>query len=444
MAVWLLCLVALGAAWDASFALAGAPAARYGSDGVALHAGPALPTGGGPYDAAAVGLSRGERGTGFFSAVKVAANGTLNRRFGVDGFARTASPGASGAPYLRGDVEAVAVQPDGKILLVGYRGVGRSEARRSPILERLLPSGVPDPSFGQDGVVIPRHLSGLGEWYSGVAVERNGSIVVSGSVTQAEGYHPRGARRPTALVRAFRPDGRLDRSFGHDGTIGVSDPPSGFYYTAMTSIQVLPGGGLLASGYSRYRLLLEKLTADGRRARDFGHAGLVTFGEANAGCVSVCEWTSSFFLQGRKIVALASLDELTETTGAVVRFLADGRVDRSFGHHGLVRTRGAEQLQESEAIAPTVHGRFVVGGYGYESGPRGEAGLTVAGFTAAGARDRGFARHGWFDLERGSTGNAYAALHDRGTAIVAGGVSFHRHGGPGETPYLLAFARLPR
>jgi uncharacterized delta-60 repeat protein len=448
-------VLALAGALAPSQALAGAPAARYGSDAVAFHAGPTRPGGGGRYNAgavalapapgggtvAAVSLTGSERAMRFFSAVKVARNGTLDRRFGANGFARTAPRGAGGASrYLRGQVQAVATQRDGKILLAGYRVLGRGEERRAPVLERLLSNGAPDPSFGDGGVVTAYHVVGLGEWYSGVAVEADGTIVVSGAVTQFAGFHP-DHPRPRALVRAYRPDGHIDRAFGHGGTIGVSDPPSGFYYTGMSSVQVLPGGGLLASGYSRYRLLLERLTADGRRVGSFGDSGLVTFGEAEAGCVGVCEWPGSFFLQGRKIVALASLNQLNETTGAVVRFLPDGRVDRLFGRHGIVRVRGAEQLEESEAIAPLDRGRFLVSGYGYESGPGG-AGLTIAGFTRSGALDRSFGRHGRLDLGRGSGGVGYAALRERGATIVAGSAYFRHRGHVAEKPALLAFVRV--
>jgi uncharacterized delta-60 repeat protein len=128
---------------------------------------------------------------------------------------------------------AVKVLPSGKILLAGYLHGWLS-------LARLLPSGRHDRSFGGgDGKVslrIEEPTSCCGEWVS-LAVEPDGRIVLAGEVQGGgEGFH-------VALAR-FRPNGRLDRSFGNAGLQLLDPAPQNAAFAALTQ----PSGRVVAGG----------------------------------------------------------------------------------------------------------------------------------------------------------------------------------------------------
>jgi uncharacterized delta-60 repeat protein len=77
---------------------------------------------------------------------------------------------------------AMAVQPDGKIVLAGNTTSG---SNTQIAVVRLLPNGQLDTSFGQNGIAIP-NLSALGKPTAvAVSLEPNGDIVVGGFVRPA-------------------------------------------------------------------------------------------------------------------------------------------------------------------------------------------------------------------------------------------------------------------
>jgi uncharacterized delta-60 repeat protein len=103
--------------------------------------------------------------------------------------------------------QALALQPDGKIIAVGlvsnsvFGGLG---------LVRLLPNGQPDRSFGSEGELIldfePLRISGSG---TSVVLEPTGRIIVSSTASNFNGGD-------FALAR-LEPNGKLDLSFGNGG-----------------------------------------------------------------------------------------------------------------------------------------------------------------------------------------------------------------------------------
>jgi uncharacterized delta-60 repeat protein len=101
----------------------------------------------------------------------------------------------------------------GKALLAGPGErilVGGSTGRRF-VMTSLLPTGRPDPRFGSGGWSIT-NLKGAAR---SLALARRGShIYLAGTVGESE--HQR------LVLMRFRSDGRLDRSFGHRGSLSAS------------------------------------------------------------------------------------------------------------------------------------------------------------------------------------------------------------------------------
>src|SRR5262249_44194577 len=137
------------------------------------------------------------------------AAGALDPTFGNQGEVITSI--ANGSPQAN----AVAIQPDGKIVVVGdiYH-----PGYRQWLVERYLPDGTPDANFGNNGVAqsVQFGFGGSYEIARAVVLQANGDIVVAG---QGGG----GAFAPTfwALAR-YLPNGTLDSNFAMNGTLTFS------------------------------------------------------------------------------------------------------------------------------------------------------------------------------------------------------------------------------
>lgn len=374
------------------------------------------------------------------------ADGSIDRSFGRRGFAKVTRARLGrriGLTY--GEVDAVAVAPDGKILLAGFRYRGPDSEVRYPVLVRLLPDGSLDPGFGRSGVVTPKREADLGEWFSDVVVEPGGRIVAVGAQTQLSYTDGRRHLKPATLVRAFLPDGSVDRTFAENGTLRAT-VHRGRYYTAIRTVHVLPDGKLLLSGYRRYKLLLQRLTSDGRLDPSFGAGGTVVLGREASNCFYLCEQTSSLIVTGQgRILVQAHLAEIAHTTiPTLVRFLPNGRVDRSFGRNGLVRFGANENLYSAEAIAPARRGRFIVVGPGLDSKTL-HATQKVIRFDADGEFDRSFGNNGWLPLRRGFVSSADSAVaRPDGSVVVGGSVRFHDQGTRTSSPFVPSQLALSR
>ncbi len=425
------------------------------------------PGGGGKLLAAVYPIARGGH---YFAAARVRPNGGPDRSFGRDGLT---PPFRSGRGEVKGgghlQAEAVAGQKDGKILLAGYRD---SEGAFAPALARFTVKGHLDRSFGNGGKVLPRPVrggrridaDGGGERLHDVAIEPDGTIIGAGDVVpRPRGLPVNGPIRARALVVAYRPGGKIDRGFGHDGRFTIT-PPRSSAYTGFTAVKALPSGKLLVSGYLRQQLVLYRLTADGRIDRSFGTNGRVTVGGPSEivvlGRGGYLRAPFAVDRHGRIVLCgLLYPDRGIEEPVAFLRLLPDGRRDRSFGRSRYMerapidaqepdpRRRGVQGFSfEPQAIAIDGHGRVLV--TGGETAPyvRGqkEPGyevFTSRRFLPDGRRDRSFGEGGvWHTDPPGSQGLARAALTQPDGKVVAGGwVQIERFGGngPGNTAMML-------
>jgi len=102
---------------------------------------------------------------------------------------------------------AVAIQPDGRIVVVGVAGQNGGNARFA--LARYDPNGTLDKSFGGDGRVTTQ-LTPSRDAATSVVLQANGKIVAAG------GARLTGPNSMFALAR-YTAAGRLDRTFGDHG-----------------------------------------------------------------------------------------------------------------------------------------------------------------------------------------------------------------------------------
>ncbi len=136
-------------------------------------------------------------------AGRLTANGAPDPSFAGTGFRRvSASDGVEQANGLL-------LRADGSVLLAGQSKVGGSQRF---VLARLDAAGTPDPTFGTAGVVVTT-IGELAE-AKGIAAMPRGRIVLAGRARLA------GGRLQFALTRHL-PSGALDPSFGDGGILLV-------------------------------------------------------------------------------------------------------------------------------------------------------------------------------------------------------------------------------
>jgi uncharacterized delta-60 repeat protein len=131
---------------------------------------------------------------------------------------------------------ALAVQPDGKLLVAGS---ARDGGATKVMLARFNVDGSPDAGFGSGGQVLTAIGDGDDVAASAVAVQADGRIVVAGHATDSGGTD--------MMVARYNGDGSPDASFGTGGSALI---PLGDDGTAEANALVLQGTRAVVTGYA--------------------------------------------------------------------------------------------------------------------------------------------------------------------------------------------------
>jgi uncharacterized delta-60 repeat protein len=262
--------------------------------------------------------------------------GDLDPSFGVGGVVITAAE--AGSAYLNG----VAVQPDGAIVAVGTMLVG---AGLDFAVARYAADGMLDLGFGTSGIATI-DFGTASDVAVDVALQPDGKIVVAGRADES-----------VALARLL-PDGRLDATFGGDGTVTT---PTGFPNGAWAAA-VQQDAKIVAVAGSGGLYLLVRYDAHGVPDPSFGRNGLASarlsfgFGDPYGLAVQA----------DGKLVVAGTATVNNQVDMAVARFDSDGHLDSSFGTGGFVTTgiaRGGTETDKASAVALQPDGKIVVAGY---------------------------------------------------------------------------------
>jgi uncharacterized delta-60 repeat protein len=199
--------------------------------------------------------------------------------------------------------QAVAVQEDGKVVLVGYADTG---AGFDFALARYRPGGALDQGFGIGGRVTTDFPSGSDRAWA-LAIQEDGRIVLGGESFPGEDSD-------FALAR-YLSSGDLDLTFGGDGTVtsSVGDADDrAFGVTIQADGAVVTVGDSVLHGNHRFALM--RHTASGDLDLTFGGTGTVItdFGDGDDGAEAVA------LQEDGKIVATGYADDRM----VVARYLA--------------------------------------------------------------------------------------------------------------------------
>ncbi|MBI5932063.1 MAG: hypothetical protein HY867_00030 [Chloroflexi bacterium] len=276
--------------------------------------------------------------------VALAAAGVLDPTFDGDGKVVTNLGGTD-------SVEALVIQPDGKILVAGYTNkLGGYDFS----LARYNSNGTLDTSFDGDGIVITDILSKNNKGRA-IALQPDDKIVVGGEICYSD------TDCDFALAR-YNSNGSLDASFDGDGIVvtdfdGWSDEIKA---VAIQSDNKIVAAGFLGDSccYSAYALA--RYNSNGSLDTSFDGDGKVEIG------IGWLDFPQAMVIQpDHKIIVMGTSDTepmFGEDYISLARFNSNGSLDTSFDSDGRVVVVDLPPHSYGRAIALQTNGKIIVAG----------------------------------------------------------------------------------
>jgi len=350
--------------------------------------------------------------------VRYMPDGTLDTSFGDNGKVVLSPPSPpipiGGDAYGYQSVGAdMALQPDGKIVLIGQGANGEAI-----LVQRYTTSGQLDTTFGTSGTTFVQGTAD--EKGTSIAVQPDGKIVGLGSDFEQLGA----PYRSSFLLFRLNADGSPDTSFGLAGTGKVFSKNG--YGGAEVLLQpdgkvLVVGGSLLTSYDEPARTLLARFNLDGSPDASFGTDGLVTHQVNNmnsATSVAALQADGKIVVAGYMFpIEVPDTHPIPGSQSYVARYNPDGSPDTGFGTDGVVAFERSFESSTNTVLLQT-NGKIVVTG-----GPD----FTVIRLHSDGTLDPGFDSGGRtvFPINAGGVNHVYGyatngALQPDGKILVTG------------------------
>jgi uncharacterized delta-60 repeat protein len=274
------------------------------------------------------------------------ADGGLDNSFGSGGLLTFDGAGGTDEGY------DVAVQPDGKIVVVGYVDMGVSNNSYESIIYRLNSDGSPDNTFSFDGKVIPTVSTDV-DVFTRVLLQPDGKIVCVGFavISSIDG----------ALVR-FNSDGTLDNSFGTAGKVTTDYTGGATERLYGTCLQ--PDGKIIVCGTAYVStdddFIVARYNSNGSLDNTFNGSG---FRSIDFGLTDDSGWATTLQSDG-KIILVGSQEGTTETSAVCYRMNADGTPDISFssGSTFIITDVQPDYSDNSFTCTMQSDGKILIGG----------------------------------------------------------------------------------
>jgi uncharacterized delta-60 repeat protein len=277
-------------------------------------------------------------GTEDAALVRYNADGTEDSSFGSGGKVLTDVTAGN-----NDRAEKVALQPDGKILIVGSTG-------NALFVARYLPDGTLDDSFGKGGVAQTM-ISGESVQGRSIALQPNGKIV-AGGVVVLNSY----------IVTRFNSNGSTDTTWDVDGIQTIPPAPTTGVGLGIRSVGIQLDGRVVALGHGR---TLFRFNSDGSLDTSFD-------GDGSRTALNDKEPYSMMVSASGKITVVGTGYPPSCTFGFpcptpdlrffTARYKPDGSPDTAFSGDGYLEIDVPGAYDGARAVATDPIGRVVVGG----------------------------------------------------------------------------------
>jgi uncharacterized delta-60 repeat protein len=273
-----------------------------------------------------------------YAIVRYLPNGDLDTSFDGDGIVVLTISNSVTEP------NSILIQPDGKILVGGNNF--------SIILLRFNPDGALDTTFGGTGIV--RTTIRKAESCNELKLQRDGKILVAGGSWLMSNVI-------NFAVLRYNTNGTLDSTFGTGGMVLTQFDNN---HEIAYSIAIQPDDKIIAAGTDdqrQYDTILARYNPDGTLDPAFNGNGTVSndFGSDNS------EGRAVAIQPDGKIVIAGVANDFPRVYIAVARYNVNGTLDTTFGGTGRIVTRTPETFANPRAITVQPDGKIIVVGSSY-------------------------------------------------------------------------------
>jgi len=276
-------------------------------------------------------------------------DGTLDSSFGNNGMD---SIHIDNLNYPSG----IVVQEDGKIVVAGDVRKSVYDETRT-FIYRLMPDGGLDPTFGENGIVVNKHVWDINS--VDLIIRPDGKLVI-GSTYEVFGS------QASYQLESFNSNGTVDKSFGVNGigkfTFGQNQ--GGDWNSQMYAMALEPNGKIVCAGISgmgKIMMAVCRFNADGSVDAGFGEDGGVITSYMNH------PFTKNFgitYQPDGKIIT-CGYDYLNSSTPdplILARYLENGNLDTEFGENGITATTNDSSSLNGNSAHVLSDGKILVTG----------------------------------------------------------------------------------
>jgi uncharacterized delta-60 repeat protein len=293
-------------------------------------------------------------GSGDFALVRFNPNGSPDTSFDTDGTVTTNIAGYDSA-------NAIAIQTDGKIVAAGISNTGGANFA----LVRYNPNGSLDTSFDTDGKVSTDFYGGGGtnEQVDAVAIQADGKIVAAGYIYHGTGTYDFALMRYNAdgsLDTGFNGSGKVSTDF-QSGNSTNTDMAHAVAIQADGKIVAAGSGSVTVDGTTTAGFALARYNADGSLDTSFDTDGkVITPAAPQFGSVAYAAVVQT---DGKIVAAGYGHSSGTWTDFTLVRYNANGSLDTSFDTDGIILTDFSLSNEHARAALIQTDGKIVAAGY---------------------------------------------------------------------------------
>lgn len=305
-----------------------------------------------------------------FCVARYLANGALDTSF--NGTGKLLTPmGSSG-----GRAGAVALQPDGKIVLTG--DCNSNVSIRSFCTVRYLSNGSLDTSFNGTGKVFTE-VNTSESVANAMTLQSDGKLIIAGYCGSGHNF----------CAARYLSNGTLDSTFSGNG---IAQTVVGTASSSASTVAVQPDSKIVLAGLCAnsavYEFCALRYLSDGTLDVAFNGDGQLMTSIGNNGVTSASTLALTLQADGKLLIA-GTCDNGSDDF-CLVRYGPNGGVDTSFNGSGKVTTQMTPYPDNASALALQPDGKIVVAGYcgnsniefnfcaaRYDSGPFGYKACTL-------------------------------------------------------------------
>ena len=328
-----------------------------------------------------------------FAVARFNPDGSFDGSFGNGGRVRKEIYDNFGITHY---ASAVALQPDGKILVGGFSPlINSGSSRRTFTLIRFNSDGSFDGTFGTGGYAQADFPDNLHSFINDIAIQPDGKIVAVGYASTSGNVPP---TTTTSMAAArFNSNGSIDTSFGTGG-----------YWRALSgqakSVLIQPDSKIVIAGGS-VDFILFRLNPDGLTDNSFDGNG---WAETPIGTSTDVGYAVALQPDGKLVMTGSSLTVGVGEDTAVVRYNPDGSLDTGFDGDGKVVTSVSNTNDGARGVEILPSGKIIVAG---SSGSGNAADFSAVRYNADGSLDTSFDGDG-------IAGTAASALQDQALTVI--------------------------